>query len=161
VTATAGALRAWPASFASRSDARRVLRRAVWSRPRGWGLGERPRAQRDGLAAAIRCGRHAQTLREVSVPSWDEWDTIRCPTLVVRAGNGMIEPETAGEMIERLPRAQLVEIPDAAHDLHLDRPMSGAMRSSASLTRLTARGSSATARAMRRSRLDPAHDSQQ
>jgi pimeloyl-ACP methyl ester carboxylesterase len=34
----------------------------------------------------------------------------------------MIEPETAGEIIERLPRAQLVEIPDAAHDLHLDRP---------------------------------------
>jgi len=38
----------------------------------------------------------AQTLREaISVPSWDEWDSIRCPTLVVRAGNGMVEPETA------------------------------------------------------------------
>jgi len=34
----------------------------------------------------------------------------------------MIEPETASEMTERLPTAQLVEIADAAHDLHLDRP---------------------------------------
>ena len=65
----------------------------------------------------------AQTLREaISVPSWDEWDGIRCPTLVVRAGNGMVEPETASEMSERLPSTQLVEIADAAHDLHLDRP---------------------------------------
>jgi pimeloyl-ACP methyl ester carboxylesterase len=122
VTATAGALRAWPASFASRSDADVFfaerfgagLAAGAWASgledsETGW----RPRFDVDVMA---------QTLREVSVPSWDEWDTIRCPTLVVRARNRMIEPETAGEIIERLPRAQLVEIPDAAHDLHLDRP---------------------------------------
>jgi pimeloyl-ACP methyl ester carboxylesterase len=34
----------------------------------------------------------------------------------------MVEPETAKEMTERLSSAQLVEIVDAAHDVHLDRP---------------------------------------
>lgn len=47
---------------------------------------------------------------------------IRCPTVVVHAGNGVVEPETASGMTERLPGAQLIEIADAAHDLHLDRP---------------------------------------
>jgi pimeloyl-ACP methyl ester carboxylesterase len=62
----------------------------------------------------------AQTLRDaISVPSWEEWDSITCPTLVVRAGNGIIERETAKQMTERLSRALLVEIADAAHDVHL------------------------------------------
>ena len=34
----------------------------------------------------------------------------------------MVEPETAKEMTGRLSRARLVEIADAAHDVHLDRP---------------------------------------
>jgi pimeloyl-ACP methyl ester carboxylesterase len=34
----------------------------------------------------------------------------------------MVEPEIAKEMIHRLPRARLVEIAGAGHDVHLDRP---------------------------------------
>jgi pimeloyl-ACP methyl ester carboxylesterase len=65
----------------------------------------------------------AQTLRDaISIPSWEEWDSLTCPTLVVRAENGMVDPEPAKEMTKRLSRAQLVEIADAAHDAHLDRP---------------------------------------
>jgi pimeloyl-ACP methyl ester carboxylesterase len=65
----------------------------------------------------------AQTLRHALVyPSWAEWERIECPALVVRAGNGMIEPETARQITERLPGARLAEIPGAAHDVHLDRP---------------------------------------
>ena len=64
-----------------------------------------------------------QMLREAgSEQSWDEWERVSCPTLIVRAGNGVVEPRRAQEMAERLPGAKLVELPDAAHDLHLDRP---------------------------------------
>jgi pimeloyl-ACP methyl ester carboxylesterase len=50
---------------------------------------------------------------------WAEWERIACPTLVVRAGDGMVAPAEGRRMAKR---AQLVEIPDAGHDLHLDRP---------------------------------------
>jgi pimeloyl-ACP methyl ester carboxylesterase len=123
VAATAAALREWPTSFGSRADAEaffaerfgKGLAAEAWASglehtPTGW----QPRFDVEVMA---------QTLREaISVPSWDEWDSIRCPTLVVRAGKGMTDPETAGEMVERLPGARLVEIAEAAHDLHLDRP---------------------------------------
>ena len=123
VAAVATALREWPTSFASRADAeaffaqrfRDGLASEAWASglehsETGW----RPRFDVEVMA---------QTLRQaISAPSWVEWDSIRCPTLVVRAGNGMVEPETAREMTERLPEAQLVEIADAAHDVHLDRP---------------------------------------
>jgi pimeloyl-ACP methyl ester carboxylesterase len=123
VSATAQALREWPALFGSRSDAR-----AFFAERFGGGLAAE--AWTSGLERVENGWRPrfdvevmAQTLRDaISVPSWDEWDSITCPTLVVRAGKGVVEPETAKEMTERLPRAQLVEIADAAHDLHLDRP---------------------------------------
>ena len=123
VAATAGALRAWPASFPSRSDAEAFFaeRFGTSLAAEAWAsglehleMGWRPRFEVEVMA---------QTLREaISVPSWDEWASIRCPTLVVRAGKGMVAPETASEMNERLPSAQVVELADAAHDLHLDRP---------------------------------------
>jgi pimeloyl-ACP methyl ester carboxylesterase len=123
VSATVRALREWPATFGSRSDAHAFfaerfggsLAAEAWtSGLERVGNGWQPRFDVDVMA---------RTLREaISAPSWDEWDSITCPTLVVRAGNGMVEPETAKEMTERLSRAQLVEIADAAHDVHLDRP---------------------------------------
>jgi pimeloyl-ACP methyl ester carboxylesterase len=64
-----------------------------------------------------------RTLRETIGRSfWDEWERIACPTLVVRAGNGMLPAEEARAMVERLRRAQLIEIAGAGHDLHLDSP---------------------------------------
>jgi pimeloyl-ACP methyl ester carboxylesterase len=123
VSATARALREWPVSFGSRSDAHTFfaerfgggLAAEAWTSglervENGW----QPRFDVEVMA---------QTLRDaISFPSWEEWDSITCPALVVRAGNGMVEPETAREMTERLSRAQLIEIADAAHDVHLDRP---------------------------------------
>jgi pimeloyl-ACP methyl ester carboxylesterase len=62
-----------------------------------------------------------RTLRDaVSRPYWDQWDRIQCPTLVMRAGNGVIPVADAQAMNERLPQAQLIELPGAKHDLHLD-----------------------------------------
>jgi pimeloyl-ACP methyl ester carboxylesterase len=64
-----------------------------------------------------------RTLREaVARDHWHEWESIRCPTLVVRAGDGNIPLADAEAMVERLPNARLVELPGAAHDLHLDQP---------------------------------------
>jgi pimeloyl-ACP methyl ester carboxylesterase len=123
VSATARALREWPASFGSRSDAQAFfaerfgggLEAEAWtSGLERVGNGWQPRFDVEVMARTLRDA--------ISVPSWEEWDSITCPTLVVRAGNGMVEPETAKEMTERLSRAQLVEIADAAHDVHLGRP---------------------------------------
>lgn len=52
----------------------------------------------------------------------EEWERIACPVLIVIAGRGSIGRELAREMARRRPGAQLAEIPDAARDLHLDRP---------------------------------------
>ncbi len=123
VSATAGALREWPVPFRSRSEAQAFfaerfggsLAADAWTS----GLEHREDGWRPRFDVAVM----AQTLRQaISTPSWEEWERIACPTLVVRAGNGVIEPETAEEMVERLPGARLVELADAAHDLHLDRP---------------------------------------
>ena len=123
VSATAGALREWPASFGSRSEAQAFfadrfgngLAAEAWTSglergENGW----RPRFDVDVMARMLRDA--------ISVSAWKEWDSITCPTLIVRAGDGMVEPEIAEEMTERLPQARLVEIAGAAHDVHLDRP---------------------------------------
>ena len=117
------ALRRWPVPFRSRAAAldffaRRFggpLAAAAWAdgleqRDGGWW----PRFDAEVMAQTLR-----ESLRE---PTWDRWERIGCPTLVVRAGNGIVEPDIAREMVAQLPGASLVEIPDAAHDLHLDRP---------------------------------------
>lgn len=54
--------------------------------------------------------------------SWPAWDALTCPVLVVRAGRGVIDPRVVDEMASRLPAARIIELPDARHDLHLDRP---------------------------------------
>lgn len=117
------ALRRWPVPFRSRVAALDFftgrfggpLAAAAWAdgleqRDGGWW----PRFDVEVMAQTLR-----EALRE---PVWDRWERIGCPTLVVRAGNGIVEPQTAREMMTRLPAASLVEIPEAAHDLHLDRP---------------------------------------
>lgn len=54
---------------------------------------------------------------------WEEWKRIRCPTMVVRAGEGFFQADILRAMARRLPGAWLVEIPGATHDLHLDHPV--------------------------------------
>lgn len=88
----------WPGSFASRSDAEAffVDRFGAGLAAEAWtsGLeyvesGWRPRFDVEVMA---------QTLRgAISVADWDEWTSIMCPTLIVRAGNGMVEPEIAND----------------------------------------------------------------
>jgi pimeloyl-ACP methyl ester carboxylesterase len=123
VSATARALREWPVPFRSRSEAQ-----AFFAERFGAGLAAEAWTNglehgEDGWRPRFDVAVMAQTLRQaISSPSWGEWGRIACPTLVVRAGNGVVEPEIATEMIERLPGVRLVELVDAGHDLHLDRP---------------------------------------
>jgi pimeloyl-ACP methyl ester carboxylesterase len=62
-------------------------------------------------------------LREaVALDLWEAWERVACPTLVVRGEAGTLPSDVAREMVARLPGAQLVELAEAGHDVHLDRP---------------------------------------
>ena len=50
------------------------------------------------------------------VDLWPLWDSIACPTLVIRgADSDLLLPETAAEMAARGPKAEVVEIADCGH----------------------------------------------
>jgi pimeloyl-ACP methyl ester carboxylesterase len=62
------------------------------------------------------------SMREIATTSyWDEWGLVRAPTLVVRAGKG-VRREDVLRMKSANPHARLIEIVDAMHDVHLDKP---------------------------------------
>jgi pimeloyl-ACP methyl ester carboxylesterase len=113
-------LRRWPVPFASRDAAIRFfggpsLRAELWAdglehRDGGWW----PRFDIDVMM---------RTLREATSRSyWEEWQRVACRTLVVRAGKGQIARDQAQAMVGRGRRVTVVELVDAEHDLHLDRP---------------------------------------
>jgi pimeloyl-ACP methyl ester carboxylesterase len=117
------ALRQWPVPFASRTAAENFFRErfggplaaSAWTagleqRDGGWW----PRFDVDVMVRTL----HAAVVE----PSWAAWARVSCPTLLVRSGNDYVEPDVAREMLERQPRARLVEMTDAAHDVHLDKP---------------------------------------
>ena len=109
------ALERWPVPFASRAAAVDFLGAEAWAD----GLEQRD----DGWWPRFDVDVMELTLREaLAREHWREWEAIRCPTLVVRAGKGTLPAESARSMVERLPSASLAEIPGAVHDLHLDRP---------------------------------------
>ena len=120
LAALEASLRRWPVPFASRDAAVTYfggpsVAATAWAdglehRDGGWW----PRFDVDVMV---------QTLREAASRShWEDWERIACPTLVVRAGNGVIAPGDAQAMTARGQHAQLVELAGAKHDLHLDRP---------------------------------------
>ncbi|MGH2626614.1 MAG: alpha/beta fold hydrolase [Anaerolineales bacterium] len=54
---------------------------------------------------------------------WESLEHITCPTLVVRAEKSrVLSQEIAAEMVRRLPRARLVEIPASGHQIPLHNP---------------------------------------
>lgn len=67
---------------------------------------------------AVRAGRWTD-----SVDLWPLWTAIGCPVLVVRgAESDVLSVETAKRMLETLPQARLVEVPDAGHTVPVDQP---------------------------------------
>lgn len=116
------ALRTWPVPFASPSEAEAFFADRFGSQlaAEAWANGLEQRD--DGSWPRFHVDVMVEMMRRANAPNWDEWHRISCPTLVVRAGHGLLDPDTAHAMIARLPNARLAELPDAAHDLHLDRP---------------------------------------
>jgi pimeloyl-ACP methyl ester carboxylesterase len=54
---------------------------------------------------------------------WTALARVTCPVLVIRgAESEVLLPATAARMVEVLPDARLVEIPDGGHDLTVERP---------------------------------------
>jgi pimeloyl-ACP methyl ester carboxylesterase len=54
---------------------------------------------------------------------WESLEHISCPTLVIRAEKSkVLSREIAEDMVRRLPHAELVEIPDAGHQVPLHQP---------------------------------------
>jgi pimeloyl-ACP methyl ester carboxylesterase len=64
-----------------------------------------------------------RTLHEADSRSyWEQWERISCPVLLMRGGQGSLSSADAKSMVERGCHVKLVEVADAKHDLHLDRP---------------------------------------
>jgi pimeloyl-ACP methyl ester carboxylesterase len=109
-----------PAGLEQReSGPERHERRPDWRRsglePPEPGVGWWPRFDRDVMVASL-----AETARRAY---WDEWSAIRCPTLVVLAGRGIISAADERRMRAGGPSRRIVtRIPDVGHDLHLADP---------------------------------------
>jgi pimeloyl-ACP methyl ester carboxylesterase len=116
-------LRRWPVPFATREDALEFFA-GVYGRSlaaQAWTDGLEDRG--DGWWPRFDIEVMQRTLSEAMGRAyWEEWERVRCPTLVVRAGRGHVDPALAQEMSRRLPLAQTVALAGAAHDLHLDHP---------------------------------------
>ncbi len=117
------ALRSWPVPFASREAAFAFFLDRFGSRSaaEAWTSGLQPQA--DGWRPRFEIEVMVRTLGAARARArWDDWERIVCPTLVLRADRGFVDAADAEAMARRQTRAHVVEVPDAAHDLHLDRP---------------------------------------
>jgi pimeloyl-ACP methyl ester carboxylesterase len=76
--------------------------------------GLRPAFDADVLVAAI-----AEALGD---DYWDEWRAVAAHTLLVRGEQGELSAEEAAAMLAAVPSAELVSVPGAGHDVHLDAP---------------------------------------
>lgn len=111
-------LESWPVPFPSREAALAFFGDdTLWG---AWTAGLAVAA--DGLRPRFDIEVMIASLEELAERDyWKEWSGVRCRTLVVRAENG-VPREAALRMIQLQPRATLVEITDAQHDVHLEQP---------------------------------------
>jgi len=120
VVKVGNSLRRWPVPFASRKAAVEFFDGPSLC-AEAWADGLEHRE--DGWWPRFDIEVMLRTLREAFSQSyWEDWERISCPSLVVRAGNGSLSPADAQAMVARGRQTRLVELPGAAHDLHLDRP---------------------------------------
>jgi pimeloyl-ACP methyl ester carboxylesterase len=114
-------LNRWPTPFPSLEAAARFFMGPSLSAT-AWAGGLERRA--DGWWPRFDVDVMVRTLHDATSRGyWEEWKRIRCPTLVVGAGAGLVPVAILEAMAERLPTARFVAIPRARHDLHLDRPV--------------------------------------
>lgn len=116
----AGYFDSWPLPFPSREAAVTFFggpspRAEAWARNlAATPSGLQPAFDADVLVAAIGDA--------LARDYWDEWRALAVPTLLIRGEEGELSPATAAAMADAVPAAQLVSIPGAGHDVHLDAP---------------------------------------
>jgi pimeloyl-ACP methyl ester carboxylesterase len=112
-------LEAWPVPFRSHQDGLdffggESLAAHAWVD----GLEETP----EGLRPRFDIDVLVSVLEAAETRSyWDEWASIRCPTLVIRGEHGTLRVGEARRMTE-FQHTRLIEIPGAGHDVHLENP---------------------------------------
>lgn len=112
-------LESWPVPFPSHGEAARFfgagLHGEAWARglERASG-GFVPHFDPDVVVALVR----AATKRDL----WREWWEIKCPILVVRGESSGLSTAEAERMAAANPRARVVAVAGAGHDVHLDTP---------------------------------------
>ncbi len=58
----------------------------------------------------------------VHEPRWEEWSSLRVPTLAVFAESGMFSELEKEDLIRRRPETSRVDLAGGSHDAHLDAP---------------------------------------
>ena len=111
-------LASWPVPFADERAARRFFARKGFDPDaRTAGLEERS----DGLWPRWKLEPMVACVADLAARNyWTEWQSVRCPVLIVMGENGMFPPSVGEDMLTRLATASLVMIADARHDVHLD-----------------------------------------
>jgi pimeloyl-ACP methyl ester carboxylesterase len=113
-------LESWPVPFQDHQAAIQFFGgNSLWAR--SWSSGLERRG--DGLWPTFDVHTLVRMLREIaSRDHWDAWQSIRCPTLIVRGERGMGEDDAAC-MAAKLERGAIVAtVRDAGHDVHLEQP---------------------------------------
>ena len=85
---------------------------------------QRPfRGERDGQKPQQPAQARAREAVEQRSALWDEVSKIPCPALIIRGGNSRILAEKDAErLLHTLPRASLVTVPEATHNVQGDKP---------------------------------------
>jgi pimeloyl-ACP methyl ester carboxylesterase len=110
----------WPVPFADQDAARRFFASKGFD-PDAWTAGLE---QRDGqLWPRFEVDTMVACIADVQSRSyWTQWRTIQCPTLAIFGERGMFDAEHQDRVAGALPGCELVRIPCAGHDVHLEAP---------------------------------------
>lgn len=106
----------WPVPFANHAAAREFLGDGALAKAWADDLEER----HDGLWPRFDPEVMVSAINEVSVPRWEEWESVLAPTLVVYGEHGMFTPGEKSEFALRGRNVQLHDLVGASHDAHLD-----------------------------------------
>ncbi|MFE0471517.1 alpha/beta fold hydrolase [Streptomyces sp. NPDC058947] len=108
-------LDSWPTPFTSLQAAEAFLGHEAWTRT----LEKRD----DGWHPAFDRTTIIDTVAELATTAyWSTWSRITCPTLLVQGEHGTMRSDEPATMLDHRPETELVRIPDASHDVHLDQP---------------------------------------
>jgi pimeloyl-ACP methyl ester carboxylesterase len=108
----------WKRPFGSIDEAVGFFGDTTWGRTWAAGLEVRD----DGYWPSFDLDVMTRALRHTAHESyWNDWHSIRCPTLVVR-GQGGVREDVVARMLRELPSARAITIADAEHDVHLEQP---------------------------------------